>query len=122
MKFELTLYDRKGVQLNEGDIVKVSDGKSFKFYSEVKYLEKEQSIAPFHTFCFHSFEKVDKVPEGLNEGTGEERYRIWYDMNAEPDTDAKYYENYFMDWRKCERMMESPWRVKKIEEKQGKLF
>ena len=75
--FTLELYDRKGNKLNIGDIVKISDGKNFTFYSEVKYLEKEKAIAPFHTFCFHSFEKVETVPDHAKPGT-EERYKIWY--------------------------------------------
>ena len=52
--FKLELYDRKGNILSIGDIVKISDGKGFHFFSEVKFLEDEKCIAPFHTFSFHS--------------------------------------------------------------------
>ena len=101
--FTLKLYDRQGTELNQGDIVKISNGKRFTFFAEVKWLEKEQLIAPFHTFCFHSFEKVDKVPDNAKQGT-EERYKIWhcYDDEAEEDLKAPEYERYLLDWRKCE--------------------
>lgn len=123
MRFELTLYDRKGVELKEGDIVKVSNGRHFQFYSEIKYLEEEKVIAPFHTFSFHSFEKVEKLPSGMNEGTGEERYGIWYNTDPEVDDHAEKYENYLMEWRKCERMLERCWKIERVKEhSQQKLF
>jgi intein/homing endonuclease len=104
--FLLKLYDRKGKELNEGDIVAVSDGKRFTFYCEVKYLAKEKVIAPFHTFSFHSFEKVDKVPANAVEST-EERYKIWYIYNEEATADeaADKAKNYLMDWRECEHLL-----------------
>lgn len=113
--FTLTIHDRKGTQLNEGDIVKVSDGKNFNFYSEVKYLEDEQVIAPFHTFSFHSFEKVDRVPDGAIKSS-EERYGIWYlpDEVKEPDEDGEQFKDYLMSWRACETPVERrAWRIAK---------
>lgn len=106
--FVLELYDRIGNKLNLGDIVKVSNGKEFYFYAEVKYLEKENIITPFHTFTFHSFEKVDKVPEHAKKST-EERYNIWYTYSPELDEKeaADCAEKYLIDWRQCEHLLES---------------
>jgi hypothetical protein len=105
--FKLILQDRKGNALNMGDIVKVSDGRYFKFYAEVKYLDKEKCITPFHTFSFHSFEKVDSVPENAIQST-EERYKIWYvpDEYAQADDEPDTGEKYLMDWRTCEHLLE----------------
>lgn len=104
--FKLELYDRIGNKLKIGDIVKVSNRDQFNFYAEVKYLEKEHCITPFHTFSFHSFEKVDKVPENAIKST-EERYGIWY-TNA-PESDQKEAteraERYLLDWRQCEHLL-----------------
>jgi hypothetical protein len=104
--FTLKLYDRRGKELHQGDIVAVSDGKRFTFYCEVKYLEKEKVIAPFHTFSFHSFEKVAAVPANAVEST-EERYKIWYVYNEEATADeaAERAERYLMDWRTCEHLL-----------------
>lgn len=99
--FTLSLYDRKGQKLNMGDIVKVSIRGQFEFYSEVKYLEDEQAIAPFHTFSFHSFEKVDKVPKNAKEST-EQRYRIWYLEDPEKDKNEEQFGQYLMSWCTCE--------------------
>lgn len=103
--FILKLYDREGNELKEGDIVKISNGKGFEFYSEVKFLETEMAIAPFHTFSFHSFVKVDKVPFDavLSE---EKRYRIWLTTNTEKDLTAHDHEKYLIDWRQCEKLLE----------------
>ena len=105
--FKLIIQDRNGNPLNESDIVKVSNGKDFTFYSEVKYLEDEGSIAPFHTFSFHSFEKVDKVPENAIRST-ETRYGIWFmpSESIEPDLHAKDFDRYLMSWRECEILLE----------------
>jgi len=120
--FKLKLYDRIGNELQPGNIVKVSDGKNITFYAEVKYLEKEQVITPFHTFSFHSFEKVDKVPEDAIKCT-EERYNIWFTHSGEVDpSDAVEAANkYLIDWRQCEHLLET--RCFRIQlEKQIKLF
>lgn len=103
--FKLELYDRKGNILSIGDIVKISDGKGFHFFSEVKFLEDEKCIAPFHTFSFHSFEKVDKVPENAVKST-EERYNIWYLPSEIPDEEPQIGERYLIDWRQCEHLLQ----------------
>jgi hypothetical protein len=104
MKFELTIHDRNGVQLNEGDIVKISDGKNITFYSEVKYLEEERVITPLHTFSFMSIQKVDEVPSEATKST-ETRYNIWY-LPIEKADDNSFNE-YLRSWRECEYRLES---------------
>lgn len=106
--FKLQLFDRLGNALNIGDTVKVSNGHNFSFYAEVKFLEKEQCITPFHTFSFHSFEKVDKVPEHAIKST-EERYNVWYTHSpeADPKESAAIAEKYLIDWRQCEHLLQS---------------
>lgn len=105
----LTLYDRKGIKLNFGDIVKVSDGKSFTFFSEVKYLEKDEVVAPFHTFSYHSFEKVDRVPKRAVSSLIETEYKIWYipSDDSEKDLKAQDYEDYFKSWRDCDVLLQN---------------
>lgn len=115
--FTLKLFDRIGNELKEGDIVKISNGRVFTFYAEVKYIESEGIIAPFHTFCFHSFEKVDKIPEQAKKST-EDRYDIWYvyDENEEQDEKAPDFEKYLMSWRECEHKLEKrSWAIEKID-------
>lgn len=106
--FKLSLYDRNGTELKQGDIVAVSDSKAFKFYAEVKWLEKEECIAPFYTFSFHSFEKVDKIP-GHAVKSSEERYNIWFTHSPKVDKKeaVEKAERYLLDWRQCERLIES---------------
>jgi hypothetical protein len=105
--FKLKLQDRKGNELKEGDIVKISNGREFAFFAEVRYIEEHGIITPFHIFSFHSFEKVDKVPDDAipcyDEGYG---ISIWYIPNAEKDNEAKEYEEYLLSWRQCEHLME----------------
>lgn len=112
--FILKLYDRNGRELNIGDLVKISDHRSqFSFFCEVKWLEDEKVITPFHTFSFHSFEKIDKVPENAIKST-EERYNIWYlyEDQAEHDTERASFDNYLMSWRECEHHLEKrSWRI-----------
>lgn len=113
--FILKLQDRKGNELNEGDIVKISDGKSFTFFAEVKYLESEGIITPFHTFSFHSFEKIDKLPEGAIKSK-EDRYNIWclYREDAEEDKEAADFNRYLTSWRECEHHLERrSWKIEK---------
>lgn len=104
--FILKLQDSNGNLLNIGDIVRVENGRNDKsvFFAEVKYLEKEQAITPFHTFSFHKFFKVDSVPEGATKST-EERYGIWYfkDENKPYDPTSQY----LADWRQCEHLLEN---------------
>ncbi len=107
--FKLNLFDSIGAKLEIGDIVAVSDHRgNFTFYAEVKYLEDEQIITPFHTFSFHSFTKVDKVPEHAMKST-EERYNIWYTNNPEHNSEeiTKLAEKYLLDWRQCEHLLHS---------------
>jgi hypothetical protein len=107
VEFKLTLHDREGTQLNEGDIVAISDGKRFNFYSEVKYNPEKKCIYPFHTFSFHSMLKVDKLPEKVRECNVLE-YKCWYidHDDASEDTNAEYYSQYLLSWRECERLLE----------------
>lgn len=105
MAFILTIHDRAGNDLNIGDLVKViSSDRNIQFYSEVKFLEKEQVIAPFHTFCFHAFEKIDKLPEGLVLST-EERYKVWYNPEPIEDDDFNVHSRYLTEWRECEHLL-----------------
>ena len=116
--FKLELYDRAGNHLQIGDIVKISNGREFNFYAEVKYLEDEKVITPFHTFSFHSFEKVDKVPEHAIKST-ETRYNIWFTHSPEADVKAvtEHVTNYLMEWRKCETLLENKcFRIELIQE------
>lgn len=111
--FTLKLFDRKGNELKEGDIVKISDGKRFTFFSEVKYLEKEKMIAPFHTFSFISFEKVDTVPEIAKKST-EDRYGIWYISHEDAEDDSETFDGYLMTWRQIEDHFQTKcWQIEK---------
>ncbi len=105
--FKLKLFDRNKKELQEGDIVKISDGRRFTFWCQVKYLDDEKVIAPFHTFSFHSFVKVNEVPANATKST-EERYNIWYvyDEDAEADKEANLFEKYLSDWRVCEHLID----------------
>lgn len=114
--FTLTIHDRSGNELHEGDFVKISDGKRFTFFAEVKYLEDIQVITPFHTFSFHSVEKVSEIPPEAKK-SNEERYGIWYiyHESAEPDEAAERFNRYLTSWRNCEYQLEKrSWRIKKI--------
>lgn len=104
MAFTLHLYDRNGKELNEGDIVKISDGSRITFYAEVKFLEGHNAIAPFHTFSFSSMIKVDKLPEGLTKAN-EERYGI---LHGEPEDDSGggVIKQYLLEWRECEHNLD----------------
>jgi hypothetical protein len=116
--FILKLYDRLGNELKEGDTVKVScnDGynRKFKFYCEVKYLEDEKTITPFHTFSFHSFEKVDKIPDNAKISQ-EKRYKIWY-VNESDQEEDNYNgaEEYLISWRQCEHLLKNCYKIEKI--------
>jgi hypothetical protein len=101
---KLVLTDVHGTPLNFGDIVKINSGRSSSgfFYAEVKYLTEEKAIAPFHTFSFNSFERVDKLPENAKE-LSEKRYKVWYVPNTPED--KEHFENYLMSWLECENLL-----------------
>lgn len=127
--FILTVHDREGTELKDGDIVAVSGhnhgDNRFKFFAEVKWIPEKQVLTPFHTFTFHSFLKVDKVPDGAVPFKDDMAdYKIWYICDSEVDTKARDYERYLIDWRDCERLIENHiFRIRKIDEpKQGSLF
>lgn len=105
---QLILKDRKRNPLNFGDLVKVSNGSHFNFFARVTYLEKEKAIAPFHTFSFHSFEKVERVPDNAVKST-QTQYDVWYtpggESEQERDENAKHYERYLIEWRECEHLL-----------------
>lgn len=105
--FALEIYDRIGNKLKLGDIVKISNGREFTYYAEVKYLEKEKMLAPFHTFSFHSIVKVDNLPSNAKK-TKEERYNSWYTHPPEIDdrVAAKHAEQYLTDWLHCEYLID----------------
>lgn len=114
--FKLTLYDRKGIELKLGDIVKISNRKVCDFFARVTWLEQEKVIAPFHTFSFHSFEKVDNVPAAAVKST-ETRYDIWY-LHSDDKLDdeaSENFEGYLMSWRECESQLNNrSWRIELI--------
>lgn len=115
--FTLTIHDRNGNQLNEGDIVEIHNGRHFTFWAEVKYLQEEQTIAPFHTFSFSSVEKVDKVPENAVKST-ETRYGIWFlqDQEQHLQEDEGQFEKFLASWRECEyQLNQRCYRINKME-------
>ena len=116
--FVLKLYDRLGRELHECDIVKISCrdrlNKYFKFYTEVKYIDEEKAINPFHTFSFHSFEKVNEVPEEAILIENEKNFKYWYIPDPEKDN-FKEAEQYLMSWREFEHHVENrSYRIEKI--------
>lgn len=119
--FKLTIHDRNGVELKEGDFVKVFSGGGYVFFSEVKYDDKEGYLYPFHTFSFHSVEKVDKVPENAIL-SNEERYRCWFLDELEEVNEDGSFNKYLTSWRECEiRLEKSCFRIQRLNVQQ-KLF
>jgi hypothetical protein len=118
----LKIFDREGTELAFGDIVKISDGKKFTFFCEVKYLEKARSIAPFHTFSFHSVVKVDKFPDNAIKCKDPD-YDYWYlyHGDAEDDGKAEDFDQYLLSWKECERLIDkSCFQIFTVENKSSK--
>ncbi|TXI90600.1 MAG: hypothetical protein E6Q36_01165 [Chryseobacterium sp.] len=113
--FKLTIHDRNGVELKEGDIVKIIVREEFQFFCEVKYLEGDKVLTPFHTFSFHSVEKIDKVPEKAIKSK-EERYNIWFMPTKKYDDQGmEAFSKYLMSWRQCEHLLEKRmWRIERL--------
>lgn len=113
--FKLKLYDRNGVELHEGDIVRISNAGKFNFFAEVKYLDAENAIAPFQTFVFSAVEKIDAVPPEAVKAR-EERYNVWYvpDGEATIDEQAKENNDYLWSWRELEHQIDARcWRIER---------
>ena len=104
--FILKLQDRNGAELKEGDLVRIEDGYGqITFFCEVKYLEEEKAIAPFHTFAFHSIEKTDSLPPEAEPMNMEGRYKAWYLRSNDDDNEEnnfKAHDKYLTSWRECE--------------------
>lgn len=108
--FILTLHDRLGNELSLGDLVKISDGKRFKFYTRIAYNQERKSISPFDTFSFHSVEKVDAIPDHAHKCDGE----YWF-VSDEIDESPEQGKDYLMSWRKCEHnLRRSMFRIKPL--------
>ena len=117
MKYELTFHDRNGVQINEGDIVKISDGRRYTFFCRVTFLEDEKVMAPLNTFSFHSIEKVDLLPANAIR-SNETRYDVWYleEPENEIGDNLEKFNSYLMSWRDCEDRLETRcYRINRIE-------
>jgi len=122
--FILTIHDRNGVQLKEGDFVKILDnGGRLTFFAEVKYLPQEMIITPFHTFSFSELEKVENNEAGQPDIPStavlstEERYKIYYLPDPIKTTQENHenFSRFLMDWRQCESHLEKRmWRIKKF--------
>jgi hypothetical protein len=122
--FILKLNDRNGLELNENDFVKISNGKSFDFFSQVKYIEETKSIIPFSVFTFHSIVKIDSIPLNAVKSKLAD-YDVWYLYNddAEADNDSFLYDNYLRSWRECELKLEDRcFKIELINKPQLTLF
>lgn len=108
--FTFKLKDRDGAILSLGDIVEISDGRDIKFFARVQWMPKEKKISPFHTFSFHSVRRVGDNVECLPDGViqcNEPRFDCWHLPDPRPDADASKHTHYLIEWRKCERLLES---------------
>ena len=103
--FTFKLKDRKGQELNFGDVVAILDGDRFTFYCEVKYLAEKKVITPLHTFSFHSVEKIEKLPDEAVL-LDEKEYKCWYVPDGIQDASAADYKDYLMSWREGERFLD----------------
>lgn len=119
MGFILKIFDRKGNELNEGDIVKIFNTERCQFFAEVKFLEKENAIAPFYTFSFSEVEKVAKLPAKAKPCLPEpdQRYKVWY---LEDEEESKQmHEQYLIQWLECEYALKN--RMFRIERDQKEI-
>ncbi len=101
--FKLHLFDTKGERLSIGDIVKVKGNTGSAFYTHVKFSEKDQSITPFSTFCFHAIEKVSEIPEGavlMKTSDGNH----WY-SNDNSEYSEEGHSEYLESWFTCSQMI-----------------
>lgn len=119
-KLILQLQDAHGIELNLGDIVKINthvkDYLNTPFFAEITYDEERKCIYPFHTFSFHSMEKVNKLPDTAVK-LDEKRYNCWFDKNRDKNTEAvKEADKYLMSWRQCEHNLNKRMYHIKIEE------
>lgn len=108
--FTFKLKDREGAVLSLGDIVEISDGRDIKFFARVQWMPDEKKISPFHTFSFHSVRRIGDNVECLPDGVvqcNEPRFGCWYLPEPKQDADASRHQNYLLEWRKCERLLES---------------
>jgi hypothetical protein len=121
--FTLKIYDRKGTELKQGDLVKISDGRRITFYSEFRYIEETGTFHPFHTFSWHSVEKVDCLPEGLLPSKVKAPVPYWYFPDLDEDKEGKNFDDYYQGWKECERLLDCFYKVELIKDGvQAKLF
>lgn len=115
--FIVKLKDRNGRPLRLGDIVKISDGKRITFFVRVTWLPEIKKLVPFHTFSFHSIEyvgdNVEVLPDGIVQCV-EPRFDCWFMPGTNLDASAKAHEQYLMEWRKCENVLESCYDIELI--------
>ena len=101
--------------IHQSNCLEILQDKSKLNLEVKKYLEEENAIAPFHTFSFHSFVKVDKLPENCELSKSETRYKIWIPANKETDLHSENGEKYLSSWRQCEDLLsKNCYRIKKI--------
>lgn len=109
--FRLRFYDCDGIEVTEGDIVQIFAKNEIIFYSEVKYLEDEQVIVPFHNFAWYRFKKVDSIPLFAIK-SDETRFQLWY--NPDADHNYKASQELLWSWKDCEVLLEKRcWRITK---------
>jgi hypothetical protein len=109
--FKLRFFDCDQVEVMEGDIVKIYAGNATIFYSEVKYLEDEKVIVPFHNFAWYRFKKVDTIPLFAIK-SDESRFDLWYEPDAKHN--YKVPQELIWSWKDCEVLLEKRcWQITK---------
>lgn len=108
--FKLRFFDCNQVEIHEGDTIKIYAGNTTIFYSEVKYLQEEKVLVPFHNFAWFRFEKVNTVPLFAIK-SDEARFNLWY----EPDVKHNYVpQELLISWRDAEVLLEKRcWQITK---------